>query len=59
MTDLDHQIKILESEIITHRNEVERHSFSLKAKEAKLRKLHKQVEKIKDILNEQLPNSVS
>ena len=59
MTDLDHQIKILESEIITHRNEVERHSFNLKAKEAKLRKLHKQVDRIKEILNEQLPSAVS
>lgn len=59
MTDLTSQIKKLETEIQIHKSELEKHSFQLKSKEAVLRKLNKQFEKIQEILNEQLPTSVS
>ena len=59
MTELINQILHLENEIKEHENQINHHSFYLKIKQAKIKKLRKQFSKITEILNEQLPQPIS
>lgn len=52
------EINKLHAEIAGHQNEISAHSFALKIKQAKAKKLEKQLEKIKQLLDEQLSTSV-
>lgn len=53
--NINEQIEKLKAEIESHYKALTDHSFHLKSKQAKLRKLEKSLEKINDILNEPLP----
>lgn len=50
--NINEQIEKLKVEIEEHNKALNDHSFNLKAKQAKLRKLEKSLEKINEILNE-------
>lgn len=56
--NIESEIKKLREEIDNHNKLSNEHSFAAKTKEAKVRKLEKQVEKLNEILNEQLPSTI-
>lgn len=56
--NVNEELTKLQAEIINHQNEVNAHSFALKTKQAKIKKLEKQLEKLKEIINEPLPPAV-
>lgn len=52
------EIETLRLEIAKHNDEIRNHSFQVKSKQAKLRKLEKIMQKFNEVANEQLPPAV-
>jgi hypothetical protein len=52
------EVESLKKEIAKHNDEIRNHSFALKSKQAKLRKLEKIMQKFNEVANEQLPPAV-
>lgn len=58
LMNINEEIAKLKNELQSHSKLAAEHAFQAKAKEAKLRKLQKQLEKINEIINEQLPPTI-
>jgi hypothetical protein len=56
--NINEEIAKLKTELENHNKLAAEHAFQAKAKEAKLRKLQKQLDKINEIINEQLPPAI-
>lgn len=58
MSNINEEISKLKSEIADHWAQQTHHGFQAKAKQAKVKKLEKQLEKLNEIINEPLPAAV-
>ena len=56
--NINEELNKLKAEIATHQSEINAHSFALKTKQAKVKRLEKQLEKLNEIINEPLPPAV-
>lgn len=56
--NINEELNKLKVEIATHQSEINAHSFALKTKQAKVKRLEKQLEKINEIINEPLPPAI-
>jgi hypothetical protein len=56
--NINDELTKLKADIVQHQNEISNHSFALKTKVAKVKKLEKQLEKINEIINEPLQTPV-
>lgn len=58
MSNINEEINKLKGEIADHWAQQTHHGFQAKAKQAKVNKLIKQLEKLNEIINEPLPPTV-